>query len=70
MKRLMAMVGALVAKCEGCILFQVKMALAAGARVDEILEACGVAVSLGGTMGHAEVAGVVEYLAQEGLIKT
>jgi alkylhydroperoxidase/carboxymuconolactone decarboxylase family protein YurZ len=68
-KRLMAMVGAIVSKCEGCILFQLKTALESGATTGEVLEACGVALSLGGTMGSAEIAKVMEYLVEEGLIE-
>ncbi|MFK5953057.1 MAG: carboxymuconolactone decarboxylase family protein, partial [Desulfobacterium sp.] len=53
-KRLMALTGALVHGCRSCILFQTDQALAAGATVEEILETCAVAVSLGGTMGAGE----------------
>ncbi len=67
-KRLMALTGALVHGCRACVLFQTDHALAAGATVEEILEACGVAVSLGGTMGAGETARVVEFLHEKGLI--
>jgi len=50
-KRLMAVVGALVHGCRACILFQTEEALSLGATAEEILEACAVAISLGGTMG-------------------
>lgn len=48
-KRMMAMVAALVHGCRTCILFQTDWALKLGATVEEILEACAVAISLGGT---------------------
>lgn len=67
-KRLMALVGGLVSGCRGCILYQTENALQLGATVDEILESCAVAVSLGGTMGAAQVTRVVEYLREKGLM--
>jgi len=67
-KRLMALVGALVSGCRGCILHQTENALQLGATVGEVLEACAVAVSLGGTMGSAQTARVVEYLKEKGLM--
>lgn len=67
-KRLMALTGALVHGCRACILFQTDHALAAGATVEEILEACSVAVSLGGTMGAGETVRVVEFLHEKGLL--
>ena len=39
MKRLMALTAALVHGCRACILFQTEQSLAAGATVEEILEA-------------------------------
>ena len=68
MKRLMALTGALVHGCRACVLFQTDHALAEGADVAEILEACAVAVSLGGTMGGGETTRVVEYLDEKGLL--
>lgn len=67
-KRLMALTGALVHGCRACILFQTDQALTTGATVEEILEACSVAVSLGGTMGAGETARVVEFLDEKGLL--
>jgi AhpD family alkylhydroperoxidase len=67
-KRLMALAGALVHGCRACILFQTEQALAAGATVEEILETCSVAISLGGTMGAGETTRVVEYLVEKGLL--
>lgn len=68
-KRLMALVGGLVRGCRGCILYQTENALQLGATVEEILEACSVAISLGGTMGAAEVSRVTAYLKEKGLIR-
>jgi AhpD family alkylhydroperoxidase len=67
-KRLMALTGALVHGCRACLLFQTDQALAAGATVEEILEACAVAISLGGTMGAGETTRVVEFLHKKGLL--
>ncbi len=67
-KRLMALTGALVHGCQACVLFQTDKALEAGAAVDEILEACAVAVSLGGTMGAGETTRVVKFLDEKGLL--
>jgi len=67
-KRLMALTGALVHGCRACVLFQTDHALVAGATVKEILEACSVAVSLGGTMGAGETIRVVEFLDEKGLL--
>lgn len=68
MKRMMALTGALVNGCRACVLFQTEHALAAGASVEEILEACAVAVSLGGTMGAGETTTVVGFLDEKGLL--
>jgi len=67
-KRLMALTGALVHGCRACILFQTDKSLEAGATREEILEACSVAVSLGGTMGAGETTRVVQYLKEKDLL--
>lgn len=67
-KRLMALCGALVHGCHGCQMAQVTRALELGASVEEILETCAVAISLGGTMGAAESMNVVQYLKEKGLV--
>ena len=69
MKRLMAVVGALVHGCRACILYQTDEALAAGATAAEILEACAVAISLGGTMGAGETTRIVQFLDEKGLLE-
>lgn len=63
-KRLMALVAALTSGCRGCILSQTGHALDQGATVEEIFEACGVAISIGGTMAAAETTRVVQYLQE------
>ena len=68
-KRLMALSGALVHGCRACILSQTEHALNLGASVEEILEACSVAISLGGTMAAGETTRVVQYLMEKGLIE-
>ena len=50
-KRLMALAVAVVDNCEGCTLAQTIYALEQGATVDEIMETCEVAMSIGGTPG-------------------
>ena len=67
-KRLMALCAAVVQGCRGCMLAQTERALDLGASVDEILETCAVAISLGGTMGAAETTRVVQFLEEKGLI--
>ncbi len=67
-KRLMALSGSLVHGCRACILFQTDHALNLGASVAEILEACSVAISLGGTMAAGETTRVIKFLQERGLI--
>jgi AhpD family alkylhydroperoxidase len=68
-KRLMAMVGALVHGCEPCILAQTDKAIEHGASVEEILEACAVAISLGGTMAAGETTKVIQFLREKELLQ-
>ncbi|BBD07734.1 carboxymuconolactone decarboxylase family protein [Desulfovibrio ferrophilus] len=67
-KRLMAMVAALVGRCRACIIYQLDYAIELGATQDEILEACAVAISLGGTMAAGEVTRVMHYLDETDLL--
>lgn len=67
-KRLMGMTAALVHGCRACILAQAEMALELGASVDEVLEACSVAISMGGTMAAGETCRVVQLLQESGKI--
>ena len=68
-KRMMALTGALVHGCRACVLYQTEEALALGATAEEILEACAVAISLGGTMGAGETTRVVKLLEEKGLLE-
>jgi AhpD family alkylhydroperoxidase len=65
-KRLIALGIALGRGCTNCILGQTQRALEAGATADEILEATGVAIAIGGTMGMAESLRVVRLLEEMG----
>ncbi|PLX68038.1 MAG: hypothetical protein C0603_07970 [Denitrovibrio sp.] len=66
-KRIMAMVGALAAGCDGCIIGQAKRAIDLGATKEEIIEACMIAASIGGTMATSKAAGVVQLLKDKGM---
>ncbi|MFP4392154.1 MAG: carboxymuconolactone decarboxylase family protein [Desulfohalobiaceae bacterium] len=68
-KRLMALCGALVHGCHACILFQTEHALDLGASVQEILETCSVAISLGGTMAAGESTKVIQFLQEKSLLE-
>ncbi|MGD8262712.1 MAG: hypothetical protein PVG70_04410 [Desulfobacterales bacterium] len=43
--------------------------MALGATAEEVLEACAVAISLGGTMGAGETTRVVQFLQEKGLLE-
>ena len=66
-KRLMALSAALTHGCRACVLFQAQEALNLGASIDEILETCAVAISIGGTMAAGETTRVVQFLEEKGL---
>ena len=68
-KRLMALVGALVSGCQPCMLAQTDWAVQLGATVEEILEACAVAISLGGTMAAGQTTFVIQFLKEIGQIE-
>ncbi|MCP4350105.1 MAG: carboxymuconolactone decarboxylase family protein [Desulfobacterales bacterium] len=68
-KRLMALSGAMVHGCRACILFQTEQAINLGASVEEILEACSVAISLGGTMAAGETTRVIKFLQEKSIIE-
>ncbi|WP_419661060.1 carboxymuconolactone decarboxylase family protein [Desulfosarcina variabilis] len=67
-KRLIALCGGIVAGCKGCILGQTDHAIKHGASADEILEVCSIAISLGGTLAGSQVAMVVEFIKEQGMI--
>jgi AhpD family alkylhydroperoxidase len=52
--------------CEPCILVHMEKALAAGATKAEILEACGVAIAMGGGPAMAYVPLVLRFLEERG----
>ena len=66
MKRLMAMAIAVRVGCPGCITFQTKLAVEAGATKAEVVEAASVATSMGGTTADAWVWVVVQMLKELG----
>ena len=68
-KRLMALSIALTHGCRGCILFQTEKALEEGATVEEVLEACSVSISVGGTMAGGEISRVIQLLKEVGKLK-
>ena len=67
-KRLIAMGIAISNGCTGCILAQTNYAVENGATKEEILEACAVAMSIGGTMATAESLRVVKLLDELGML--
>jgi AhpD family alkylhydroperoxidase len=62
-KELMALVAAVVKRCDGCIAYHAKAAAAAGASPDEVGEALGVALLMDG--GTASVYGPRAWAAYE-----
>lgn len=68
-KRLMAMCGAIVMGCKGCIVGQADKAIQDGATAEEVLEACSVMLSLGGTMAGSKIAIVVKLLREKGMME-
>lgn len=67
-KKLMALTAALAHGSEGCIMTQTLLALESGATADQIMEACMVAICMGGSMALAESAKVRGLLHEKGLI--
>jgi len=65
-KRLMALVVAVRAGCPGCITYQTKLAVEAGATKAEVVEAVSVAMSMGGTTANAWVWIVVKMMQELG----
>jgi AhpD family alkylhydroperoxidase len=63
-KRLMAMAIAVRAGCPGCITYQTKLAVEAGATKAEVVEATSVATSMGGTTANAWVWVVVQLMKE------
>jgi AhpD family alkylhydroperoxidase len=65
-KRLMAMSIAVKAGCPGCINYQTKLAVEAGATKGEVVEAASVAASMGGTSAGAWIWIVVQMMKELG----
>ncbi|MFP4167663.1 MAG: carboxymuconolactone decarboxylase family protein [Desulfonatronovibrionaceae bacterium] len=67
-KRLVALGIAVQNGCEPCIISQVNHALNQGATVKEIIGACSVAISMGGTLAWSNLLTAIKYLREKGLI--
>ena len=65
-KRLIAMAIAVRAGCPGCITYQTKIAVEAGANKEEVIEAAAVATSMGGTTANAWLWVVVQMMKELG----
>ena len=65
-KRLMAMSMAVRTGCPGCIIYQTKLAVEAGATKKEVVEAAAVSISMGGTSASAWVWIVVQIMKELG----
>ena len=63
-RELIALGIAIAAHCEGCVAYHVHDALAAGATADEVLDAIGVAVMMGGGPSLMYAAHALEALEQ------
>ena len=68
-KRLMSLAIAVQAGCKDCMISQTSHALEYGATAKEIIEACSVAISMGGTLAWSKALVVADYLQERGLIK-
>ncbi len=68
-KRLMALAIAVQAGCKDCMISQTAHALRLGALSSEILEACSVAISMGGTLAWSNSLVVIEYLKEKEMIE-
>jgi AhpD family alkylhydroperoxidase len=60
---------AIQAGCKDCIISQTSKALELGATVDEILETCSVAISMGGTLAWSKALIVADYLKEKEIMK-
>lgn len=67
-KHLMALVGAMVHGCEPCMFSHAERGIQKGATVEEILEACTVAISLGGTMAGGQTTRIIKFLREKNMI--
>jgi alkylhydroperoxidase/carboxymuconolactone decarboxylase family protein YurZ len=67
-KRLIALCGGIIAGCKGCILGQADHAITEAATVDEILEVCSIAMSLGGTLAGSQISMVIKLLKEKDMV--
>ncbi len=67
-KRLMALAVAVQAGCRPCILSQAGRAIKLGATPEQMIEACQVAVSMGGTLAWSHALVLFEYLRARDLL--
>ena len=67
-KRLMSLAIAVQAGCRDCMISQSSRALELGATADEIIEACSVAISMGGTLAWSKAMLVFDYLHERNLL--
>ncbi len=61
-KEIICIVASILAPCESCIVYHTKQALSAGATREEIMEACGVAIVMGGGPAASHIALVQDAL--------
>jgi AhpD family alkylhydroperoxidase len=64
-KRLMSLAVTIQAGCKDCMISQTSRALELGATVEEILETCSVAISMGGTLAWSKSLVVADYLREK-----
>lgn len=64
------MCASIVSGCKGCILGQIDKAIYNGATVNEILEVCSVAVSLGETSSAPNLAMITQFLKEKGMLQS
>ena len=67
-RRLMSLAVAVQAGCQNCMLSQTNHALEQGATVQEMVETCQVAISMGGTLAWSHSLMVMDYLRERGLL--
>jgi AhpD family alkylhydroperoxidase len=61
-KEMMCIVASILNPCESCMVYHTKQAISLGATREEIMEACGVAIVMGGGPAAAHVATVQDAL--------
>jgi AhpD family alkylhydroperoxidase len=61
-KEIICIVAAILSPCESCMVYHTKQAISAGATRDEIMEACAVAIVMGGGPAAAHLAIIQDCL--------